>query len=230
MKWFSLFTFLLISLVANAQLDSTKTMENMSCCPGGKYYSNVVAVGGKYIFSAMSKTRNTLSDHGFILDKEASEFQLRLYNLPKFYYYQQLGTLSASNYASVTGFGIKEDFRLPLLKDKAVELTPYIEVGAGYYMLNIVKGVTHNSMSTVFDSEIENYFIDNFTVTGDLGLDLGFSFHLGGSKIGIVASGGYILNYPSEWRLAGSLAFAEKLDISSPYVGLTVKLENPCCK
>ncbi|MEZ4911019.1 MAG: hypothetical protein R2774_09160 [Saprospiraceae bacterium] len=229
MKWFSFFTFILFSFTVQSQSDTTITMEAKTCCPDGKYYSNIVAVGGKYIFSSMTKTRNTLSDNGFILNEEAIEYQLRFYNLPKLYYFQQLGTLNASNYASVIGLGLKEDFRLPLLKDKVVELTPYIEVGGGYYMLNIIKGVSHNSMSTVLDSQIENYFMDNFTATADIGLDLGFTFHIGSSKIGIVANGGYILNYPTEWRLAGSLAFSDKMDISSPYVGFTVKLEKPCC-
>lgn len=228
MKWFKVLIFLFGIVYLNAQVDSS--MQTMSCCPSGKYYKNVVSVGGKYLFTSLNNTRAALSENGFLLDENAFEYQLRLFQLPKIFYFQQLGSLQSNNYASVTGFGLKEDFRLPLIKKSHIELTPYIEVGGGYYRMNIIKGVTHNSISTVLDSEIENYFIDNYSLTGDIGLDLGFNFNIGSSKIAIVANGGYILNYPSKWRLAGSLAFADRMDISSPYFGVTLRYENICCK
>lgn len=211
------------SLMINS--DSSKTCS--SC------YSKLVAVGGKYYFNSLNNTRELLSANGFSLDQEAFEYQLRLLNLPKLFYFQQLGTLVNTNYASVTGFGLKEDIRFPIFKNSNFILTPYIEFGAGYYRMNIVKGVTTNSVETVLDSEVENYYLDNFVFSGDVGLDLGFAFNVEDKRFSVTLNGGYITNYPTEWRLAGSLAFKEKITIGSPYAGITFSMDmmcqNNCC-
>ncbi|MBK7635527.1 MAG: hypothetical protein IPJ13_15550 [Saprospiraceae bacterium] len=110
-------------LMATAQEDtkmkeemkvSTDTSMTCSDCD-----CNIISVGGKYYFNTLSNTRTTLSNSGFILDQEAIEYQVRLYNLPKIFYYQQLGTLNNTNYVSVTGIGLKEDFRFPVFKSSA---------------------------------------------------------------------------------------------------------------
>ncbi|HLO56395.1 MAG TPA: hypothetical protein VK169_19015 [Saprospiraceae bacterium] len=207
------------------KMDSSKTCANC--------YTKLVAVGGKYYVNSLNDTRNTLSANGFSLDQEAFEYQLRLFNLPKLFYYQQLGTLVNTNYASVTGFGLKEDIRFPLFKNSNFILTPYIEFGAGYYRMNIVKGVESNSVESVLDSEVENYFLDNFVFSGDIGLDLGFAFNVENKRFSVLFNGGYVTNYPTEWRLAGSLAFKEKITIGSPYAGVTFSMEmcdTNCCK
>ncbi|MBK8668204.1 MAG: hypothetical protein IPN89_01575 [Saprospiraceae bacterium] len=191
-------------------------------------YSNLVSVGGKYYFNPLKNTITTLANNGFSLDQEAFEYQLKLYNLPKIFYYQQLGTLRNTNYASVTGMGIKEDIRFNLIKNSNFVLTPYIELGGGYYRMNIAKGVTTNSVSTVLGSQIENYFLDNFILSGDVGLDLGFGFNVDDKRFSLILNGGFIANYPSEWRLASSLAFKEKVNLASPYAGLTLRMDI-CC-
>jgi hypothetical protein len=203
------------------EMDSTK-----SCCTN--CYSNLVSVGGKYYFNTLGNTRTTLAANGFLMDQEAFEYQFRLYNLPKIFYFQQLGVLTNENYASVTGFGVKEDLRLPIFKNSNFILTPYIEVGGGYYRMNIAKGITSNTISTVLNSNVENYFLDNFVVSGDVGLDLGFGFTFDNKRLNVIFNGGYIANYPTEWRMAGSLAFREKINLSSPYAGVTVRLEMDC--
>jgi hypothetical protein len=205
--------------------DSSKTCANC--------YTKLVAVGGKYYVNSLKDTRELLSANGFSLDQEAFEYQLRLFNLPKLFYYQQLGTLLNTNYASVTGFGLKEDIRFPIFKNSNFILTPYLEFGAGYYRMNIVKGVASNSIESVLASEVENYFLDNFVFSGDVGLDLGFAFNVEDKRFSVVFNGGFITNYPSEWRLAGSLAFREKITLGSPYAGVTFSMDmmcTDCCK
>ena len=67
MKWFKVLIFLFGIVYLNAQVDSS--MQTMSCCPSGKYYKNVVSVGGKYLFTSLNNTRAALSENGFLLDK-----------------------------------------------------------------------------------------------------------------------------------------------------------------
>ena len=194
-----------------------------SCC--GPCYKNILSVGGKYFVNPLGNTRTLLAENGFILDEYALEFQVRLYNLPKIFYYQQLGTLDRGKYSSVTGIGVKEDIRWNIIKNSPFFFTPYIEFGAGYYRMNIVKGVKGNSITSVLTNEVETNYAENFVLTGDVGIDLGVGFKLNQSRLSILFNGGYMTNVPSEWRLAGSLAFKEKINLSSPYVGVTVRLE-----
>jgi hypothetical protein len=191
-------------------------------------HCNIISVGGKYFSNSLKNTRTTLSENGFLLDQEAFEYQVRLYNLPKIFYFQQLGTLTNTNYASITGFGVKEDLRLTLLKNSNFVITPYLELGGGYYRMNIAKGVKSNSISAVLGSQVENYFLDNFVISGDIGLDLGFGFNVDKRRFSIIFNGGYISNFPTEWRLASSLAFKEKINLSSPYAGVTLRLDMKC--
>jgi len=197
-------------------------------------HSNIVAVSGKYLFKTLQNTRNILTANGFSLDQEAYEYQLRLYNLPKVYYYQQLGNLVGNKYVSVTGIGIKEDLRFPLFKTSNFIFTPYIEVGGGYFRMNIAEGVSSNTIVSVLNSEVTSHQLDNIIFTGDVGLDLGFRFKADDRSISVIINGGFMSNFPSEWRLASSLAFKEKINLSSPYCGVTVAVElyckNDCCK
>jgi hypothetical protein len=96
--------------------------------------------------------------------------------------------------------------------------------------MNISKGISSNSITSVLNSRVENYFLDNFVVSGDVGLDLGYGFTFDNKRLNISVNGGYIANFPSEWRMAGSLAFKEKINLASPYVGFTVRLERDCTK
>lgn len=206
----------------DVKMDSSK-----SCC--ADCYCNIVSFGGKYYFNTLKNSRTTLSENGFSLDQEAFEYQLRLYNLPKIFYFQQLGTLVNTNYASVTGIGLKEDIKFNIIKSNNFFLAPYIELGGGYYRMNIAKGVKSNSIASVLGSEVENYFLDNFVLSGDVGLDLGFGFNLDNkNRLSMIFNGGYITNVPAEWRLAGSLAFKEKINLSSPYAGVTIRLDVNC--
>jgi hypothetical protein len=197
-----------------------------ACC--ASRYCNLVSFGGRYYFNTLENTRQTLAANGFLLDQEAFEYQLRVYNLPKVFYFQQLGTLQNTNYASITGIGLKQDIRFNIFKKSNFILAPYVEFGAGYYRMNIAKGIKSNSISSVLGSQVENYFIDNFVVSGDIGLDLGFGFDIDSRRLSIVFNGGYLANIPSEWRLAGSLAFKEKINLGSPYAGVTIRLDMKC--
>jgi hypothetical protein len=220
-----------LAYAQNIAVDTSKMMSkdsSMATSTCANCYCNIVSVGSKYYFNTLGNTRTLLGNNGFQMDQEAFEYQLRLYNLPKIFYFQQLGTLTNSNYASVTGIGLKEDFRWNVLKkSKHFILAPYVELGGGYYRMNIVKGVGSSSISSVLNSNVENYFVDNFVLSGDVGLDLGFGFDIEDKRLSVIFNGGYITNIP-EWRLAGSLAFREKINLASPYAGVTVRLDMNC--
>lgn len=196
-------------------------------------YKNRVSVGAKYYFNPLSNTISAFSAMGFSLDEQALEYQLRIHNLPKLYYYQQLGTLTdGGRYVSVKGFGMKEDIRFDIVKSKNFIFTPYLELGGGYFSADIVSGITNNSISTVLGGSVTQRGMDNFVVTGDVGLDLGVAFTVDKSRVSIVFNGGYISNFPSPWRVGGSLAFKERINLSSPYAGVTVGIafqEDDCC-
>ena len=201
--------------------DSCSTAKG--CC--GSKYKNILGVTGRYYFNSLDNTRTLLAANGYPLDEYALEIQVRLYNLPKVFYYQQMGTLTQAKYASVTGFGVKQDVRWNVIKNSPFFFTPYVEVGGGYYRMNLVKGVTSNSIESVLNSTVETNHAENFVLTGDIGADLGVGFKLDNTRLSILLNGGYLANVPTQWRLAGSLAFREKINIASPYVGATVRLE-----
>jgi len=172
--------------------------------------------------NTLKSNRTLLAANGFVLDKEAIEIGIKFGYLPKIYYFQQLGTLSVGgNFPSVTGFGLKERLALNLLKPEShFVLMPYVEVGAGYYKMNFYRGVSDNTIQTVAQGQISHDAIDAFTATIDLGLNLGFWFKLANRKITLVANGGFQANTNDQWRIGSALAFKEKLNLASPYVGL----------
>ena len=196
-------------------------------------YKNRVSAGAKYYFNPLSNTISAFSAMGFSLDEQALEYQLRIHNLPKLYYYQQLGTLTdEGRYVSVRGFGMKEDIRFDIVKSKNFIFTPYLELGGGYFSADIVSGITNNSISTILGGAVTKRGMDNFVITGDVGVDLGVAFSVDKSRVSIVFNGGYISNFPSPWRVGGSLAFKERINLSSPYAGLTISIafqEDDCC-
>lgn len=214
------------------EMVSDSMSKNTNMC--STCYNSIVGLSTRYYFDALSNTRTTLADNGFILDQQALEYQLRLYNLPKIFFYNQTGTLNNSRYASVTGFGLKENLSFNIFGKSDFILAPYGEFGVGYFSLQITEGIGNNSISSALNGNLESISLDNFTVTADAGLSLGGRFVVGNARFSILAHGGYIVNYPTQWRIASSLAFREKINIGSPYLGATIKLDlscngNNCC-
>jgi len=208
------------------------TIEMSSCC--SNCFRPIIQVGARYYTDAMTNTRATLANNGFILDQEAIEYQVRLYNLPKMFFYNQTGTLQSSRYASVIGFGFKENLKYNLIQSDNFFLEPYLEAGLGYFQLNIVEGIGGNSISSVLTEDLKSLSLGNFTATSDVGLSIGGRFTVGDTRFTLLAQGGYIVNYPTQWRAGSSLAFREKINIGSPYFGATIKMDlscsnNACC-
>lgn len=197
-----------------------------SCCID--CYKPLLGVGTRYYTDGMINTRMTLANNGFILDQEAIEYQLRLHNLPKIFFYNQTGTLQSSRYASVIGFGLKEQIKYNLIKNSNFIVEPYLEAGLGYFQLNIVEGIGGNSISSVLTQDLKSLSLGNFTVTGDAGMSIGGRFNIGNARFTVLAQGGYIVNFPTQWRVGSSLAFREKINIGSPYFGATIKLDLSC--
>ena len=98
--------------------------------------------------------------------------------IPKIFYYQQLGSLTNGNYTSIHGIGLKEKYQHDFIKNQAIVLAPYIEIGGGFYQLSLVRNVNGNSFSTAVNNQTSETRLNNFSVTGDLGLNVGYSFLL----------------------------------------------------
>ncbi|MBK8547307.1 MAG: hypothetical protein IPL63_07920 [Saprospiraceae bacterium] len=125
---------------------------------------------------------------------------------------------------------MKEKYQHDFIKNQAIVLAPYIEIGGGFYQLSLVRNVNGNSFSTAVNNQTSETRLNNFSVTGDLGLNVGYSFLLLNTRVTLTANGGYMTNLPSNWNTGHSLAFKEKLDLSSLYFGgrLSVNLFD-CC-
>jgi hypothetical protein len=218
------------TMIIEVSKDSMMDKSNMKSS-----FCNIVKGGGKYLFNSSKNTRETLASAGYVLDQPAIEYYLQYKDLPKLFYSQQLGTISGSKYASINGFGIKKDIRKAIFATDNIMLTPYAEFGLGYYRLSVIEGIGESSsINAVLDGGVQQRTLDNITVTGDLGLDLGFGFKFDDRRLMLILSGGYMSNFPTQWRSAGSIAFNEKLNILSPYAGVSLALDmscgDGCCK
>lgn len=204
-------------------------MEKKCCDMSEMKDKHIVSAEYRQYLNPAKGTVSELAQNGFILDEQAMEFALKFGNFPKLYYYQQLGTLSNSQYVSLYGIGLKEKYQRDFIKHPNILVAPYLEVGIGFYQLSVTRNVNSNSIQSALSGQIEENRIDNFSVTGDLGLQLGFSFGFLGSNVHISAVGGYQTNLPSNWKTGHSLAFREKLDLSSAYFGGKLSVTMPCC-
>ena len=238
MKFFVICTFLFAHVGLMGQkvmVDSMAILTGMDSMSTKKStYKHVLTVGGRYYTQPMTNTVTTLGNNLFDLEPTATEFFVKLHNLPKIFLYQQLGTLAGDNYASILGFGVKERIAIPILSKKVFHLKPYMEFGASYFSLKTAQGVQSNTISNVFQSSVITHNFDNFVFTGDVGLDMGFSFYVENTKMTVSLYGGYATNLPAEWRISHSLAFREKINLSTPYygasIGIALKEEaNTCC-
>ncbi|MFZ1704052.1 MAG: hypothetical protein WAT79_06875 [Saprospiraceae bacterium] len=240
MKSFYLFftyTFvLLISSLSAQEIVMEKSIDSMiinkTCCDTVicKPKPWVTAEYRTYNNPAKSTVKE-LSSAGFLLDEHGTEIGIKFGQFPKIFYYQQLGSLENTNYSSIYGIGLKEKYQYDFIKNPAIVLAPYLEVGAGFYFLSLVKNVNNNSYTSPNNNLLSQSKFENFSITGDLGLSIGYEFNLGNTSIGITGNGGYMTNLPSNWKTGHSLAFKEKVDLSSVYYGvrLSIGLSNCCC-
>lgn len=234
--YFILLTFLTTSFSVFAQdivveMPNDSMMHDKKCCDMNMMKpKHLVSAEYRYFLNPAGGTISELSGQGFILDEEASEIGVKFGQFPKIFYYQQLGTLANGNYSSIHGIGLKEKYQIDLIKNPAVVVAPYIELGAGFYQLSLSKGVTNNSIVLALNGQVTESRLNNFSITGDLGLNLGYAFQMLGAEITIIANGGYMTNLPSNWKTGHSLAFKEKLDLSSLYFGGRVSIALiECC-
>lgn len=207
-------------------------MKEKKCCDMMKMKEkHFVSVEFRQYINPAKGTANELAQSGYVLDEQATEIALKFGQFPKLYYYQQLGTLTNNQYVSITGFGLKEKYQRDFVKHPAITVAPYLEVGLGFYQLSATKNISGNSIQTALNGNSNEVRLDNFSITGDLGLQLGGAFSISGTKIHIAAVGGYQTNLPSSWKSGHSLAYKEKLDLSSAYFGgrLSVFLIE-CCQ
>ncbi len=205
--------------------DTTKMCCDMASMPK----ENLISVDVRYYFSPLASTVTDLLPLGYSLEEGAFEVGIRFRNFPKIYYYQQLGNISDVQYVGVNGFGIKERIQFSLLKNSPFSIIPYLEGGIGYYRLTAVNNVNGNSFATVFNAQTQSVSLDNWGFTGDAGLHLGYTFSIVDRDVQISLNGGYQTNLPSQWSLAQSLSFREKMDLSSPYFGGKIRVSLPCC-
>jgi hypothetical protein len=191
-------------------------------------YCNDLTFQGKYFFNAASETQELLSSIGFNLNEPALELQIRYKNLPKLCYYHQIGTVVDGKGASIIGFSIKEDVRYSVINHRSYYVTPYIEVGGGYYRLTTVQNLAGTTTTSILTGKAQSHTVDALTITGDVGVDLGFGTHFDGRRLSLILSGGYMTNYPAQWSISNAYTLKEKFNILSPYVGIGLALEMDC--
>ena len=151
-------------VVVTMSNDSMMTKNMTACCDSTNVKQKPwVSVEYRVYLDPAKTTRNELSAAGFSLDQQASEIAVKFGQFPKIFLYQQLGTLTNSNYTSLYGFGLKEKYQRDLIKHPAIVLAPYIELGAGYYQLTTVRNVNGNSTSSSFSGNIQENKISNFS-------------------------------------------------------------------
>lgn len=233
---FFFLTFLTTSLSVLAQdivveMPNDSMMHDEKCCDMNMMKpKHLVTAEYRYYLNPAGGTISELSGQGFILDEEASEIGVKFGQFPKIFYYQQLGTLTNGNYSAIHGIGLKEKYQIDLIKNPAIVVAPYVELGAGFYQLSTSRGVNNNSIDLALNGQVTESRLNNFSITGDLGLNLGYAFRMLGAEITIIANGGYMTNLPSNWKTGHSLAFKEKLDLSSLYFGGRVSVALiECC-
>lgn len=229
--------FLFILLAFNAHMIGQDAMKDQKmadttkmCCDMAKMpKENLISLDVRYYFSPLASTITDLLPLGYSLEEGAFEVGIRFRNFPKIYYFQQLGNISDAQYVGVNGFGLKERVQFPILKNSAFTVTPYLEGGIGYYRLTAVNNVNGNSFANVFNAQTQSVSLDNWGFTGDAGLQIGYTFSVADRDVQILVNGGYQTNLPAQWSLAQSLSFREKMDLSSPYAGGTIRVSLPCC-
>lgn len=214
------------------EIEKDTMIINKSCCETCMSSQKHWVTAEYRIYTNPAKTTATeLGSIGFLLEEQATEIGVKFGQFPKIFYYQQLGTLENSNYSSIYGLGLKEKYQYDLIKNPNIVLAPYLEVGAGFYYLSMVRNVNSSSYISPANNQIDQTKLDNFSITGDLGLNLGYAFTISNIHFGLTANGGYMTNLPSNWKTGQSLAFREKLDLSSLYYGLKLSLSLAnCCK
>lgn len=233
----SIFSLMMLHGITFAQDTMTvivkdSMMKEKKCCDMMKMKEkHLVSVEFRQYINPANGTVNELAQSGYVLDEQATEIALKFGQFPKIYYYQQLGTLTNNQYVSITGFGLKEKYQRDFVKHPAITVAPYLEIGLGFYQLSATNNISGNSIQSALNGISDEVRLDNFSITGDLGLQLGGAFSISGTKIYISAIGGYQTNLPSSWKSGHSLAYKEKLDLSSAYFGgrLSVFLVD-CCQ
>jgi len=237
-NWIFVLLFCQTFIYVNGQDEMKKEMmvavdSTTECCAQMESkFKNLYGAEFRSYISPMASTRSELSSASYFLDETAIEIGVRFGSFPKIFYFQQLGSLRSGNYVSINGIGLKEKYQFEVFKNSDFIVAPYVEIGAGYYQMNIVNRLNSNSINTVLRDEVNQTKLDNFSVTADLGLSLGYIFNVSKSKFAVAVQGGYMTNLPSPWMVAQSLSFREKADLSSLYFGLRLGLaiNDVCCK
>lgn len=149
----------------------------------------------------------------------------KLAGLVDFGYYTR-GTIdseSTNNSARITGWNAGLGLEYYLIKAKFLFINPMVIIHYNRYNLNMIQDPGVNNIDEFINSEYEEFTFRSIQYPVQAGLNIGGSFDLASSKIGIVLGIGYILNYQNDtWATRQGKSFTDKINLSSPYASVGI--------
>ena len=138
------------------------------------------------------------------------------------YYREHNNVQQIPKVASITGAGSEVDLVFPIVKTKFLEIEPFLGLSLDYYSINVSDRLGSNKLADI-PANYNTYKIENFTVSGVGGLQLGIRLPvLSGITIG--ARGGMFATAPTNWNLNNTRVLDDTIDLNSLFAGAYFKI------
>jgi len=110
-----------------------------------------------------------------------------------------------------------------LTKGNVFTVKPFLSLGLEYYKLSFVDNFQSSSLSSITTSDFKSYNATSFHVPWTFGIEIGTSFQFNKTLIELLLRGGYKLHLEADkWKVDDVLEISDKINLSSPFVGLSV--------
>lgn len=138
------------------------------------------------------------------------------------YYREHNNIQQIPKVASITGAGSEFDLIFPVVKTKFLELEPFLGLSLDYYSINVSDRLGSNKLADI-PEDFNAYKIENFTVSGVGGLQLGIRLPVvKGITIGV--RGGMFATAPTNWNLNSTKVLDDTIDLNSLFAGAYLKI------
>ena len=129
----------------------------------------------------------------------------------------------AVNQASLIGFTTNFETGYNLTQGKVFTVRPFLGLGLEYYKLSFVENFQSSSLSSITNSDFKNYNATSFQVPWTFGLEIGTSLQFNKTLVEVLLRGGYKLHLEADkWKIDDVLEISDEINLSSPFVGLSV--------
>lgn len=140
--------------------------------------------------------------------------------------YYTRGTLRASvanNTARFNGWSAGIGAEYSLLQTKSLFFRPMVLISYSRYTLNFVENPSGSNIDELINSQYKEFSFRSIQFPVQAGINLGGSFKVKESKLGIMLGVGYILNYDNDnWLIGQATTVSDKINLSSPYASLAL--------